>query len=66
MVPTELFVGFDVRITPTLSLEEFEEMMKGWFKEAGDGITCEYRRQVCYDFFFFGGGGGRGGDCHLR
>ena len=46
VVPAELSVGFDVRITPTENLKDFEKMMEGWCKEAGDDVTLEYMQSV--------------------
>ncbi len=42
VVPAELFVGFDMRITPTQNLVEFEKTITGWCKEAGDDVTIEF------------------------
>ncbi|XP_066970090.1 aminoacylase-1-like isoform X1 [Macrobrachium rosenbergii] len=46
VVPSELSVGFDVRIAPTANLKEFEEMVKKWCREAGDGVTYEFRQKA--------------------
>ena len=42
VVPAELSAGFDIRITPTVDLKEFEERLSGWCKEAGEGVTYEF------------------------
>ncbi|CAB1354153.1 unnamed protein product [Coregonus sp. 'balchen'] len=38
VIPAEMDVSFDLRIPPT----EFEEQIKKWCKEAGEGITYEF------------------------
>ena len=48
VVPAELCAGFDFRVTPTDGLEEFEEMLQRWCKEAGPGVTFEYIQKVKY------------------
>lgn len=45
VVPSELCVGFDVRITPTTDLVKFEQKIKGWCEEAGDDVTYEFRQK---------------------
>lgn len=45
VVPSELSVGFDIRITPTQDLGEFEEMIKGWCKAAGKDVVYEFRQK---------------------
>ncbi|XP_056000914.1 aminoacylase-1-like isoform X1 [Ostrea edulis] len=42
VVPSEMFLGFDIRISPTEKLEDFEAMMKNWMKEAGEDVTYEF------------------------
>ncbi|XP_062596830.1 aminoacylase-1-like isoform X2 [Saccostrea cucullata] len=42
VVPTEMFLGFDIRIPPTEKLEDFEAMMKNWLKEAGEDVSYEF------------------------
>lgn len=42
VVPSEMSSVFDIRITPTMDLEEFENKIKQWCKEAGE--------DVCYEF----------------
>ncbi|XP_056000913.1 aminoacylase-1-like isoform X2 [Ostrea edulis] len=41
VVPSEMFLGFDIRISLTEKLEDIEAMMKNWMKEAGEDVTCE-------------------------
>ncbi|KAG7155623.1 Aminoacylase-1-like 3 [Homarus americanus] len=43
VVPSELCVGFDVRVTPTIGENKFEDMIKSWCKEAGDDVTYEFK-----------------------
>ena len=35
VVPNEFTLGFDMRITPTTNLEEFEKTLLQWCKEVG-------------------------------
>lgn len=46
VVPSELSVGFDIRITPTQDLGKFEEMIKSWCKAAGDDVIYEFKQKV--------------------
>ncbi|KAK7068528.1 adenylate cyclase [Halocaridina rubra] len=46
VVPSELSVGFDVRIPPTTDLAKFEDMIKGWCKQAGNDVTYEFRQKT--------------------
>ncbi|GLH01980.1 Aminoacylase-1 [Gryllus bimaculatus] len=45
VVPPELVVVFDVRISPSLDHEEFESMVNTWCKEAGPGTWIEYEQK---------------------
>ncbi|KAM3877704.1 aminoacylase-1-like [Diretmus argenteus] len=45
VIPPEMDISFDLRIPPTVDLQEFEEMIKQWCKEAGDGITYEFAQK---------------------
>lgn len=38
VVPDELSVAFDIRIPPGVNHEEFENIIKKWCKEAGEGV----------------------------
>jgi len=40
VIPMEAEAGFDIRIPPSVNLEEFEEKIKEWTKE--DGMTYEF------------------------
>ena len=46
VVPAELSVGFDIRVTPTEDLKQFEKKIEGWCKEAGDDVTFEFKQSV--------------------
>uniref|UniRef100_A0A8C9FJ78 N-acyl-aliphatic-L-amino acid amidohydrolase n=1 Tax=Pavo cristatus TaxID=9049 RepID=A0A8C9FJ78_PAVCR len=48
VVPSEMAVGFDVRIPPTVDLKAFEEQVAAWCRAAGDGVTYEFH-QKCMD-----------------
>ncbi|PKK20415.1 aminoacylase 1 [Columba livia] len=48
VVPSEMAVGFDVRIPPTMDLKAFEEQVAAWCRDAGDGVTYEFF-QKCMD-----------------
>jgi len=40
VIPTEAMAGFDIRIPPTVDLDEFEKQLKEWTNE--EGITYEF------------------------
>ncbi|GBP70353.1 Aminoacylase-1 [Eumeta japonica] len=42
VLPESLSAVFDIRITPKFSHEEFENMIKIWCSEAGEGVTYEF------------------------
>ncbi|XP_045604702.1 aminoacylase-1 [Procambarus clarkii] len=42
VVPSELNVGFDIRIAPTEDFTKLEEKIKSWCKGAGDDVTYEF------------------------
>ncbi|KAI2650120.1 Aminoacylase-1A [Labeo rohita] len=42
VVPAEMDVSFDLRIPPTVNLQEFEEKIKVWCKEAGEDVTYDF------------------------
>ena len=42
VVPNEFTLGFDIRITPTTKLEDFDQMLKNIINEAGGGIDLEF------------------------
>ncbi|XP_033222115.1 aminoacylase-1-like isoform X2 [Belonocnema kinseyi] len=39
VIPNELSVAFDIRFAPGVNHTKFENMIKGWLKEAGEGIS---------------------------
>ncbi|XP_056129624.1 aminoacylase-1A-like isoform X1 [Lampris incognitus] len=45
VIPAEMDVSFDLRIPPTVNLQEFEEQIKLWCEEAGEGITYEFAQK---------------------
>ncbi|MCJ8744176.1 hypothetical protein PDJAM_G00115420 [Pangasius djambal] len=45
VIPAEMDVSFDIRIPPTVNLQEFEEQIKAWCKEAGDDITYDFAQK---------------------
>ncbi|XP_033228168.1 aminoacylase-1-like [Belonocnema kinseyi] len=38
VIPKELSAGFDIRLAADVNREEFEQMIRGWCKEAGEGV----------------------------
>ncbi|KAM9814171.1 aminoacylase-1-like [Neosynchiropus ocellatus] len=42
IIPAEMDVSFDLRIPPTVNLEEFEGQIKRWCEEAGDDVTYTF------------------------
>ena len=42
VVPDKFILNFDIRITPTTNIEQFESMLRGWLDEAGQGIQLEF------------------------
>lgn len=45
VIPAEMDVSFDLRIPPTVNLQEFECKIKNWCKEAGDGVTYKFAQK---------------------
>ncbi|XP_051932842.1 aminoacylase-1-like isoform X2 [Hippocampus zosterae] len=45
VIPAEMDAGFDLRIPPTVNLQEFEKMIQGWCKEAGDDVTYDFAQK---------------------
>ncbi|KAJ8258323.1 hypothetical protein COCON_G00173350 [Conger conger] len=45
VIPAEMDVTFDIRIPPTVNLQEFEKQIQRWCKEAGEGITYEFAQK---------------------
>lgn len=48
VVPAQLSVGFDIRVAPTEDFAKFEEKIKHWCKEAGEGVTYEFMQKVSF------------------
>lgn len=42
VVPPELTVGFDVRLSIAVDVETIETTVREWCKEAGEGVTLEF------------------------
>ncbi|KPJ18371.1 Aminoacylase-1A [Papilio machaon] len=42
VLPEQLSVYFDIRISPFEDHDAFENMILGWCKDAGDNVTLEY------------------------
>lgn len=42
VVPDKFTLNFDIRITPTTNMVQFEEMLRGWLAEAGPDVTLEF------------------------
>uniref|UniRef100_A0A8C8DPL1 N-acyl-aliphatic-L-amino acid amidohydrolase n=1 Tax=Oryzias sinensis TaxID=183150 RepID=A0A8C8DPL1_9TELE len=42
VIPAEMDVSFDLRIPPTVNLQEFERQIQEWCAEAGQDITYEF------------------------
>lgn len=45
VIPSEMSVTFDLRIPPTVNLQEFESKIEGWCRAAGDQVTWEYHQK---------------------
>lgn len=45
VVPAEMDVSFDLRIPPTVNLQEFEEKIKVWCREAGEDVTYDFAQK---------------------
>ncbi|MBN3295078.1 ACY1 protein, partial [Amia calva] len=45
VIPPEMDVSFDLRIPPTVDLQEFEAQIKEWCAAAGDGVTYEFAQK---------------------
>uniref|UniRef100_A0A673MVX3 N-acyl-aliphatic-L-amino acid amidohydrolase n=1 Tax=Sinocyclocheilus rhinocerous TaxID=307959 RepID=A0A673MVX3_9TELE len=45
VVPAEMDVSFDLRIPPTVNLQEFEEKIKAWCKVAGEDVTYDFAQK---------------------
>ncbi|XP_056885973.1 aminoacylase-1A-like [Takifugu flavidus] len=45
VIPSEMDITFDLRIPPTVNLQEFEQQIKAWCKEAGEDVTYEFAQK---------------------
>lgn len=45
VIPAEMDVSFDLRIPPTVNLQEFEKQIKQWCKDAGEDVTYEFAQK---------------------
>ena len=41
VVPDKFILNFDIRITPTTDIVQFEEKVRGWITEAGTDTELE-------------------------
>ncbi|XP_065203221.1 aminoacylase-1-like [Planococcus citri] len=48
VVPPEISVGFDIRLSIDVDHEEFHRMIESWCKEAGEGVRLEFRKKNPY------------------
>ena len=42
VVPDKFILNFDIRITPSTDIAQFEEKVRGWIREAGSDIELEF------------------------
>ncbi|XP_033127642.1 aminoacylase-1-like [Anneissia japonica] len=50
VVPQDFTATFDIRIPPTVNLQEFEDKINNWVKEAGEGVRIEYQnKNMCQE-----------------
>ncbi|TKS71374.1 Aminoacylase-1A [Collichthys lucidus] len=45
VIPPEMDVSFDLRIPPTVNLQEFEKQIREWCREAGEDVTYEFAQK---------------------
>lgn len=45
VIPEKLIAVFDMRLPPTVDHDEVENMIKGWCKEAGEGVHVTYEQK---------------------
>uniref|UniRef100_A0A8C9W9Z1 N-acyl-aliphatic-L-amino acid amidohydrolase n=1 Tax=Scleropages formosus TaxID=113540 RepID=A0A8C9W9Z1_SCLFO len=45
VVPAHMDVSFDMRIPPTVDLQDFEERIKRWCREAGEDVTYQFAQK---------------------
>ncbi|XP_069792983.1 aminoacylase-1-like [Narcine bancroftii] len=49
VIPNELIASFDIRIPPTEDLQAFEEQLKKWCQNAGEGVFFEFFQKTMSD-----------------
>jgi len=45
VIPEKFVLSFDIRITPTTNIAEFEAMLRGWMAEAGSDLEMEFMQK---------------------
>lgn len=45
VVPPELIVGFDIRLSIHIDIPELEKTVAKWCEEAGEGVTIEFLKK---------------------
>uniref|UniRef100_A0A3Q3FZW0 N-acyl-aliphatic-L-amino acid amidohydrolase n=1 Tax=Labrus bergylta TaxID=56723 RepID=A0A3Q3FZW0_9LABR len=45
VIPAEMDVSFDLRIPPSVNLQDFEKQIKEWCKEAGEDVTYKFAQK---------------------
>ncbi|VVC39297.1 Peptidase M20,ArgE/DapE/ACY1/CPG2/YscS, conserved site,Peptidase M20, dimerisation domain,N-acyl-L- [Cinara cedri] len=48
VVPPELSVSFDIRLSIELNTEAIEKLIKKWCEEAGEGVTFEFKEKMAF------------------
>ncbi|XP_072932897.1 aminoacylase-1-like [Epargyreus clarus] len=48
VIPEKMTATFDIRLALSVNLEEFENTIKDWCKEAGNGVTYEFTQKDTY------------------
>ncbi|CAH0719842.1 unnamed protein product, partial [Brenthis ino] len=48
VIPEKFTASFDLRLALSVDLEQFENMIKQWCKEAGEGVTYEFEQKDDY------------------
>ncbi|KAI5639494.1 peptidase family m20/M25/M40 domain-containing protein [Phthorimaea operculella] len=48
VIPEKFVASFDLRLALSVDLEEFENMIKRWCSEAGDGVTYSFAQKDAY------------------
>ncbi|XP_012270733.1 aminoacylase-1 [Orussus abietinus] len=45
VLPDNVSVAFDIRLATTVNHKEFEETIRGWCKEAGEGVSLKFEQK---------------------